>query len=343
MLHTVTAYGPGAGSARVRVFDWLDWLELEPAAKETYLSGSDNSMSTLAKRLPAVAAAELRLRALPRRLSAATVLLSRQASPFSRGGVEERILRAAHHGVYDFDDALMIAPTSAATALWPKTRIWRRAVSAADTVIAGNSFLADAAATYSRNVTVIPSCVDPGQYHQKRDYELSPVPRALWLGSPSTERYLDLIADALLQLNDATGLRLTVISAGAARLGALDPIVDRVNWDPEFARHLPASDFGIMPLADTDWERGKCAYKLLQYGAAGLPLVGSPVGANGPVLAGADGLAPTTPDEWVDAISALLQESAERRRQRGTAALTHISEQYSFAAWQEAWVESVRP
>ena len=35
-----------------------------------------------------------------------TVLLSREASPWSTGGIEGRLLTGAHHGVYDLDDAL---------------------------------------------------------------------------------------------------------------------------------------------------------------------------------------------------------------------------------------------
>ena len=38
---------------------------------------------------------------------------------------------------------------------------------------------------------------------------------------------------------------------------------------------------GIMPLPDDPWTRGKCTCKILQYFAASLPVVCSPVGANG--------------------------------------------------------------
>ena len=53
--------------------------------------------------------------------------------------------------------------------------------------------------------------------------------------------------------------------------------------DSEIAR-IAAFDVGIMPLHDTPWERGKCAYKLLQVMAAGKPVIASPVGANRQVV-----------------------------------------------------------
>ena len=76
-------------------------------------------------------------------------------------------------------------------------------------------------------------------------------------------------------------------------------------------------DIGIMPLHDSPWERGKCAYKLLQYGAAGLPAVASPIGVNADVIGQLDGLAPAAADSWVDALLGVLQEPEARRRARG--------------------------
>jgi hypothetical protein len=57
-----------------------------------------------------------------------------------------------------------------------------------------------------------------------------------------------------------------------------------------------------MPLHDTPWERGKCAYKLLQVMAAGKPVIASPVGANRQVVQhGVNGFLADTPSEWADA------------------------------------------
>ncbi|SEB93490.1 Glycosyl transferases group 1 [Paramicrobacterium humi] len=341
-LTTVTTYGRRAGSARVRVFDWIDWLGVS-ARSETYVDGVSNSASQLIRAPLKLALAEMRLRRLASSPPACSLLLSRQASPFSSGSIEERVLRASQYGVYDFDDALMYAPSSLPGGWWSKSKTWRRSVRAADQVIAGNSILASEASEMSNNVVMIPSCVDPGKYQQKGTWEIGEVPRAVWMGSPSTERYLEIIAAPLVRLNRTHGLRLTVVSAGNGRLGVLDPIVDRVEWTPErYAEELGRADFGIMPLEDSAWTRGKCAYKLLQYGAAALPVVGSPVGANENFLADAHGFAPIGDDEWFEAIEELLSESSASREARGKRARETVVKGYSYHAWSSVWKRAVQ-
>ncbi|AWB96147.1 hypothetical protein DCE93_11220 [Agromyces badenianii] len=340
-LVTVTSYGRAAGSARVRVFDWLDWLELD-ARSATYMGGSSNAPSSLLRHPKEVAVAETGLRRLRSEMRGRRLLLSRQASPLSSGALERDLLAAASLGVYDFDDALYLPTASLTGRLFPKERIWRRAVEAADTVIAGNSVLADQASQLNRNTVVIPSCVNPNEYRMKTDFHLSETPRAIWIGSPSTERFLQAISAELLHAHRTHGLRLTIVSAGEAPLGALDAMVDRVGWDiGTFANVLASADFGVMPLPDDPWSRGKCAYKLLQYGASGLPMIGSPVGANREVLSLSEGLAPETESDWVDVLETVINESATARAARGVAGRRAIEAHYSFRAWQGEWCRAM--
>ena len=73
---------------------------------------------------------------------------------------------------------------------------------------------------------------------------------------------------------------------------------------------------GIMPLpADDAFAAGKSAFKLIQYLAAGLPAIASPVGENRNVLRpGETGFFASTPEEWAEQLSCLVREEALRER-----------------------------
>ena len=70
-----------------------------------------------------------------------------------------------------------------------------------------------------------------------------------------------------------------------------------------------------MPLVDGVWERGKCSYKMLSYMASGVPVVVSPVGMNADLLAEAQiGFSSQTDEEWVESLTALIDDDALARR-----------------------------
>ena len=340
-LQVVVPYGRAGSSARVRAFDWLEATGLD-AQVHDYLGLSVNKPELVLRRPVDAARAEGHLRSLSRQVADRTVYLVREASPFSRGRVEAALLRRAGRGVYDFDDALHIQAPGVVERVFSKAAKWRRAVAAADVVIAGNQLLAEAAISAGHpDVRLIPSCVNPEDYRTKTSHGRVGAPRAVWLGSPPTEPYLESIAAPLLAVHRSHGLRLTVISAGDRPLGDLGEMVDRVAWTPDAGESLADADFGIMPLPDDPWTRGKCAYKLLQYGAAGLPMIGSPVGANAGALDVMGGLAADTDAEWREALVALVQASNADLEALGRTALAGVETHFSFAAWAPAWLEAV--
>jgi len=75
-------------------------------------------------------------------------------------------------------------------------------------------------------------------------------------------------------------------------------------------------DVGVMPLIDSDYARAKAGFKLLQYMAAGLPVVASPVGVNTQLVpdSGAGVLA-DTPAAWERALRELAVDPELRARQ----------------------------
>lgn len=341
-LVVASSYGASGASSRVRVLEWLRFLGLE-AEVHDYLGTANVRPATLLRRPADVLRAERRLRALRSGPAPERLLVSRSMGPFTGGRLEAALLRRAGWGVYDVDDALHADDRGGIHRFFGEAAGWAPAVRAADLVVAGNEHLAEAAAGLAREVTVIPSCVHPDAYPLKQDYAVGPVPRLLWLGSASTERYLDAVAPALVEVHRRTGARLTVISAGERPLGALDAMTDRVAWDGARTDALLAgADCGLMPLPDTPFTRGKCAYKLLQYGAAGLPAVASPVGVNAQVIGQLGGWAATGTDEWVDALVECLTAPEADRRARGRAARQAVEEGYSYAAWAPAFRRALR-
>lgn len=340
-LHAISSYGPKAASTRVRLYDWFRFLEFEPT-HHCYAGLSNNRPSSIARHAVRVVRAELSLRRL--NLSDQRVIISREASPFSKGDIEERLLRNAAVGLYDFDDALFHDRSPVRRLLGTHDKC-RRAVAAADVVIAGNDYLANWAGHHSNHVRVIPSCIDPRDYVPKTQWSITgDVPSLVWLGSPATEQYVAQIAPALLEVHRQTGASLTLIS-GPVDNPALHPLrhmLRRVPWSiATFASHLASADVAIAPLDDTPYSRGKCAYKLLQYAASGLPMAGSPVGANNLALARFDGLAPSTLSDWTDALTELLNDGAELRAGRATLARAAVEHHYSFGAWKDEWLEAL--
>ena len=98
------------------------------------------------------------------------------------------------------------------------------------------------------------------------------------------------------------------------------------------ARELNQSHLGIMPLEDTPWEQGKCGFKLIQYMAAGLPVIGSRVGMNIDIVQpGVHGFLVSGPEEWAQSIETLAA-SPELRSRMGAAGRKAAESTYSIAA-----------
>ena len=104
---------------------------------------------------------------------------------------------------------------------------------------------------------------------------------------------------------------------------------------------LAEFDVAIFPLPGDAYSRGKCGYKLLQYGAAGIPAVASPVGVNEQILGELGLPAATSNQDWVDAILELLTAPADLRAEFGRRAHEVTRERYSYDTWLPHWRRAV--
>jgi glycosyltransferase involved in cell wall biosynthesis len=104
---------------------------------------------------------------------------------------------------------------------------------------------------------------------------------------------------------------------------------------------LAQSDVGISWLPDDRWSRGKCGLKVLQYMAAGLPVVANRVGVHREmVVDGVTGFLADTPDEWVQALRRLSQDVALRAAM-GAAARRRVEAEYSVEGWKAPFAAAI--
>lgn len=349
-LTALTPYGPSVPSTRVRVRHWLARTGV-PSRLIDYAGLPNHSVGTMLRHAPAVARAERRQRALAHERFD-RLLIHKEVTPLSSGELAQRLAPRAQLSVYDFDDAVMWTDKLAgnrefslgrvARAVFSKARACQETVIAVDRVIAGNQVLAEWAAQYNGDVRLIPSCVEPDDYSAKSEFDIGEVPRLVWLGSPATEPQLALLNDVLPRVHQQTGARLTVISGDSAgQLGVAEAFIDRVRWYPGVEANLAQYDVGVAPLRDEPYERGKSAYKILQYGVAGLPIVGSPVAANATVLADLGQRAADNTGAWIDALIDVLGATSQQRQALGQHARSAVVARYSYSAWQRAWLDAV--
>lgn len=336
----VAPYGVSSASTRVRLEEWL--RRLAPAARRSYYLGTAHTQPSMLARRPGDvlrAEAALRHRLDPK---GGVLILHREASPLSRGGAERALLRRATRAVYDLDDALHLDVRGSRMRRFFKSPAKYTGIAAlADVVIAGNDLLADWATEHCASVTVVPTCVEPEAYVQKTNYHVGDPPLIGWVGSFSGIPELERFAPPLEQLHRRTGARLEVLGTGAPLPAGLAAFGSSIPWsEAEAARRLATWDVGVMPLLDLPFNRGKSAYKLLQYAAAGLPCVATPLGVNASVLTKMGAPGPLTQDEWFDALLQQVTATAFDRRRLGRRARA-VATSYSYAAWSTVWRQTV--
>jgi glycosyltransferase involved in cell wall biosynthesis len=249
-------------------------------------------------------------------------------------GERALLARLAPPTVFDFDDAIWLRKPRRPGAAPGRSRFRARKLAAscraADLVQAGNEFLAARARRASGRVDLVPTGVDLAAYRAATRADDGRT--VVWIGLPENLSYLTPLRPALARLAArGSTLRLRVVSSAFPDWPEVP--IERVAWSAEGEiAALSTASIGIMPLTDDEWSRGKCAFKLLQYMAAGLPVVASPVGQNREVVTPDEtGLWARTADDWEDGLGRLLA-SAELRQRLGSAARASLAERYDAPA-----------
>jgi glycosyltransferase involved in cell wall biosynthesis len=324
-------YGPLAASHRVRLGQYCNGLmheginlQVNSLLGDSYLKSRFDTGQY--KAMPVIAAVIQRLRLLLKSRRYDAAILHCEMFPLMPGWLECELLKLPY--IYDFDDAFYMRYKNGSLSILSPFlgNKFDRVIKDAAAVTAGNAHLANYASSINGDVTLLPSAVDTNHFRPRKVSE-NAVFTVGWIGSPSTERYLENLVVPLARFGEKTSVRFFVVGGKAPIIPNVEVL--EIQWTEDTEVELINNfDIGVMPLPDDEWARGKCAFKLVQYMACGVPVVASRVGANIDLVTPECGILVDSDEEWFNGIRSLFEQSMLRQRM-GTIARQRVVDAYS--------------
>lgn len=271
------------------------------------------------------------------------IFLHREAFMTGSTRFEARLAASGVPLIYDFDDAIWLMDVSDGNRKlrWLKDPDkTKRIIGMADLVIAGNDYLASYAKAYNPRVEMLPTVVDTELYQPVQQERADGKVVIGWTGSHTSMSHLLPAIPMLRSVQDRFGERVSfrIISDRTLEVQGLD--IENVRWNSATeATDLAGIDIGIMPLEDSEWSKGKCGFKGLQYMGMGKPAVMQDIGVNRTIIQdGVNGFLASTPEQWSECLSRLV-EDADLRRRIGCAARETVVQHYSMIAWRDRYLQ----
>lgn len=210
--------------------------------------------------------------------------------------------------VWDVDDAVWAnGPTREGMA--------RAHARGAEGVVAGNEVLARWVRDCGQeNVWVVPTCTYvPEEVPDGRRGDQLCIG---WIGSPQSERFLEGIADVLLELSHEFSFEFKVMGGRLPRKLHQCSWAEELSWDREReGDFLSRLDIGIGPLTEDGFARGRSGFKLIQYMSRGVSVIAQDNEVHRSLLEdGACGVLVKDRAEWYQALEWLLGDANARRR-----------------------------
>lgn len=217
--------------------------------------------------------------------------------------------------IFDFDDAIFLEKGHCTL----KTKI---IVKYADVVIVGSHFLKEYAIKLNKNVFIITTLLDTERiYLPQPNKPASDEVVIGWTGSPVHYENLKILVHPLQRLvNEQYNIRLILLGlSGNKKIrklfeqirGLKSSFIDFLPWDNprEVVRFIQNFDIGVMPLTESEWNKGKDAYKAKEYMACGVATLCSAVGENNYIIKdGINGLLASNESEWYEKLKKLITD-----------------------------------
>ncbi len=261
------------------------------------------------------------------------IWIEKEIFPWLPYWFEKALLGDRVQYVLDYDDAVFN--------LYTESKYWfirailknkhRKLQKNAAYITVGSRYLAKYAKESTNKVIEVPSVIDIDRYTPLSNVtpvQQSRVARIVWIGQKSTSIFLHPYIPLLQNLVDEGLISVTCIGFDVNQLGLS---CTYIPWSEEGeVAALQSCDIGISPLQDGSFERGKCGYKVIQYMAAGLPVVASKVSEHINILVNQTaGYLVETPSDWERALRTLIADPC-LSKQMGTEARKLAAQKYSI-------------
>lgn len=238
------------------------------------------------------------------------------ATPFGPPITEWLIRRLAKKQVYDIDDLVYIIKTSKHNSFIRPLKSSSKInflIKSSDHVLVSTDELVAHAKELNQNLTLIPATIDVKKYQYPNIHQSDKVVIG-WSGSQTTSKYLHLIDDVLRYIAKKYPVRIMVMGDDDFALDGVD--IELLHWtaDTEVA-NIQKFDIGLHPLPDEKWAYGKSGGKLVQYMAAGLPIIATAIAPNYKVIEdGYNGFLVKNDDEWIKKLELLIKDTQLRKQ-----------------------------
>lgn len=229
--------------------------------------------------------------------------------------------------IFDFDDAIFLKDgNEGSRRRFLKTFILTKISNA---VIVGGHFLGEWAERHNKNVHIIPTSIPFREYKNfsKDNYSISEFLHIGWTGAGNAHiQNLKMLLPVFEELiRKGISFRFTLIGAQKnpeiyrmfEMPGLNKKIIDWIDLSKrdELLAAIKTFDVGVMPLQESYWSKGKCAFKAIEYMACGVPTICSPVGENKILIKnGENGFLASDTCEWTNSIKSLAHSKALRER-----------------------------
>lgn len=191
----------------------------------------------------------------------------------------------------------------------------------------------------SENLLYLPTVINLDKYKNIKENHAAEIVTIVWIGSPSTSHYLNIIAPVLSELAERYTIALKIIGA-EFKLENVEVIQVPWNADTE-VEELEGANIGIMPLDNGLWENGKCGFKLIQYMACGLPVIASSSPANEEIIEhGLNGYIAKSEADWYILLETLIRDE-QLRKLIGEKARKKIEQNYSYQVWGNKYIDII--